>query len=337
MILFLKNIIVKKIIKIIDLKLSYAVKPELFRLHQLIKDFERSRILGSILKGVDVNIDPSAILIVKENASINFEGQNYIGRNVEIQPDRNVEIGYGTSIQDRNIILGDVQIGRYCLTAPNVYMSSGNHFYNYQPENYIKNQDKILEGIGDQKVLSNPIVIDDDVWIGINSVIMRGVKIGKGAIIGSNSVVTKNVLPYSIVAGNPAKEIKKRINFTPKRQLLYSKLSDLPFFYSGFLLDQKNLDKSYLLGGLFAGSKFTIFVDTKNCNFIKLILKNNMYFNLFLQLNEQTKEIKNHEFITIEFNLNNLQQFLNFNILNCNEIYNPYLIIKSIEVYEKQN
>ena len=53
-------------------------------------------------------------------------------------------------------------------------------------------------------------VIGNDVWIGYDVTIMPGVKIGDGAIIGSKSVVTKDVAPYSIVGGNPAKEIRKR-------------------------------------------------------------------------------------------------------------------------------
>ena len=57
------------------------------------------------------------------------------------------------------------------------------------------------------------IIIGNDVWIGYDAVIMAGVKIGDGAIIGTRAVVTKDVEPYSIVGGVPAKEIRKR--FTP--------------------------------------------------------------------------------------------------------------------------
>lgn len=52
-----------------------------------------------------------------------------------------------------------------------------------------------------------PIVIDDDVWIGFNAAILKGVTIGKGAVVGACAVVTRNVPPYTIVAGNPAKAI----------------------------------------------------------------------------------------------------------------------------------
>ena len=55
-------------------------------------------------------------------------------------------------------------------------------------------------------------IIGNDVWIGHKSIIMPGVKIGDGSIIATNSTVTKNVEPYSIVGGNPAREIRKRFS-----------------------------------------------------------------------------------------------------------------------------
>ncbi|EJT6167524.1 CatB-related O-acetyltransferase [Clostridium perfringens] len=58
----------------------------------------------------------------------------------------------------------------------------------------------------------NKTVIENDVWIGANTLIKSGVKIGNGAIIGMGSVVTKNVPPYEIWAGNPAKCIRKRFD-----------------------------------------------------------------------------------------------------------------------------
>ena len=70
------------------------------------------------------------------------------------------------------------------------------------------------EGAMDGKSYPNKgnIVICNDVWIGYNATIMAGVKVGDGAIIGTNSTVTKDVEPYSIVRGNPAKEIRKRFD-----------------------------------------------------------------------------------------------------------------------------
>ncbi|WP_283120570.1 DapH/DapD/GlmU-related protein, partial [Neisseria sp. HMSC072C05] len=56
----------------------------------------------------------------------------------------------------------------------------------------------------------SPIVIEDDVWIGRRAIIMGGVRVGKGAVIGAGAVVTKDVLPYCVAAGNPA-VIKKNL------------------------------------------------------------------------------------------------------------------------------
>jgi len=64
-------------------------------------------------------------------------------------------------------------------------------------------------------------IIGNDVWIGNSATIMPGITIGDGAIIGANSVVTKNVQPYMIIAGNPAKEIRKRFDDETIQLLLY--------------------------------------------------------------------------------------------------------------------
>ena len=56
------------------------------------------------------------------------------------------------------------------------------------------------------------IIIEDDVWIGYNKTVLSDVRIGTGSIVAAGSVVTKNVEPYSIVAGNPAKKIKERFS-----------------------------------------------------------------------------------------------------------------------------
>ncbi|MCB0625276.1 MAG: CatB-related O-acetyltransferase [Saprospiraceae bacterium] len=63
---------------------------------------------------------------------------------------------------------------------------------------------------GKQYPSKGNIVIGNDVWIGYKAVILAGVTIGDGAIVGSHAVVTKDVEPYSIVGGNPAREIRKR-------------------------------------------------------------------------------------------------------------------------------
>ena len=70
------------------------------------------------------------------------------------------------------------------------------------------------------------IIIGNDVWIGYDAIIMSGVKIGDGAIIGTRALVTKDVMPYTIVGGSPAKPIKKRYDDDTISKLLKIKWWD---------------------------------------------------------------------------------------------------------------
>ena len=109
-----------------------------------------------------------------------------------------VIIGDHTLIGMSNVIIGPVTIGNHIIFAQNIVVSALNH--NYEDVNI---------PIVDQNVTTLPITIHDDCWIGANSIITAGVTIGKHAIIGGGSVVTKDVPPFSVVVGNPARVIKK--------------------------------------------------------------------------------------------------------------------------------
>ncbi len=84
------------------------------------------------------------------------------------------------------------------------------------------------------------IVIEDEVWIGTNVIVMSGVTIGKGAIVAAGSVVTKNVAPFSVVGGNPAKFIKWRIPEEPIASRMNVNLID---FNIDFI--KQNMDTFY--------------------------------------------------------------------------------------------
>lgn len=105
-------------------------------------------------------------------------------------------------------------IGKFCMIASDVkfIMNGANHLTDslstYPFSIFENGWEKAMEGkTYPQK---GNITIGNDVWIGYNATIMAGVTIGDGAIIATNSTVIKDVAPYSIVGGNPAKEIKKR-------------------------------------------------------------------------------------------------------------------------------
>lgn len=117
----------------------------------------------------------------------------------------NIEIGRNTVLNRRSYFDGRVgiKIGDFVNVSPEVYMLTLQHEPN----------DMFFSCKGGN------IIIDDYVWIGVRAIILPGVHIGEGAVIGAGAVVTKDVAPYTIVAGVPAKEIKKRTEdlfYTPK-------------------------------------------------------------------------------------------------------------------------
>jgi len=111
-----------------------------------------------------------------------------------------IEIGKNTSIGYHNFIFAsaEILIGRDCMLAPFVYIVDSDHG--------IKKE--ILMNI--QNNTTSPICIENDVWIASNVTILKGVTIGEGAIIAANSVVNKDVPPYTIYGGTPAKKIGER-------------------------------------------------------------------------------------------------------------------------------
>ena len=116
---------------------------------------------------------------------------------------QNITIGYRVSI-NRNTMLtakANINIGNNVSIGPNVIINSGNH--NFEKTNIPINQ---------QGHTVSPITIEEDVWIGGGAIILAGVTIGKGSIIAAGAVVTKDVEPYSVVGGVPAKLIKSRKN-----------------------------------------------------------------------------------------------------------------------------
>lgn len=150
------------------------------RVH-LDKNIELMRFPKNIFIGDDV--------VVKEGARIcscNESATITIG-------DRTT-VGYHTFI----FASSNISVGNDCLIAPFVYLVDSNH------------QIKRETLINQQPNETAPITINDDVWIASNVTILKGVEIGKGAVIAANSVVNKSIPPYEIWGGSPAKKISKR-------------------------------------------------------------------------------------------------------------------------------
>jgi acetyltransferase-like isoleucine patch superfamily enzyme len=109
-----------------------------------------------------------------------------------------VIIGDETRIGMGNVVIGPVSIGNEVIFAQNVVMSGLNHKY-----------EDIDVPISKQKVITAPIIVEDECWIGANAVLTAGVTVGKHSVIAAGAVVTKNIPPYSIAVGNPARVIKQ--------------------------------------------------------------------------------------------------------------------------------
>ena len=109
-----------------------------------------------------------------------------------------VIIGNNSLIGIGNVIIGPVTIGNNVILAQNIVASGLNHEY----------KDSTIP-IRFQDVTTAMIIIEDDCWIAANAVITAGVTIGKHSVIGAGAVVTKDIPPFSVATGNPAKVVKQ--------------------------------------------------------------------------------------------------------------------------------
>jgi len=123
--------------------------------------------------------------------------------------------------------LPKIQIGKYCSIGRNCTFALTQHLLNRFTTSPSPSDLHLFDhGNGNPSSYSKgDIIIKNDVWIGLNCTILDGITIGNGAVIGAGSVVTKDVKPYSIVGGNPAKIIKYR--FTPE---LIERIESLRFW-----------------------------------------------------------------------------------------------------------
>src|SRR3989344_3756475 len=139
-------------------------------------------------------------------------GENlYLGIGARIFAPVNLVIGDNVYIGKYSIIECDGKIGNNVLIASNVGLVGRRDHDFKEIEKSIREASWIGNDLNN-KGRTLKLVIEDDCWIGYGAIILTGVKIGRGAIIGAGSVVTKDVKPYSIVLGNPAKKIGMRFS-----------------------------------------------------------------------------------------------------------------------------
>lgn len=129
---------------------------------------------------------------INRNSIFNKKKHIYLGNNVSIGPNA---VFYA--------MIANIYIGDNVMFGPNVTISAGGHRIDNINIPMALCKEKNKEDDKD-------IIIHNDVWIGANSIILKGVEIGEGCVIGAGSVVTKSTIPYGIYVGNPANLLRYR-------------------------------------------------------------------------------------------------------------------------------
>lgn len=158
------------------------------------------------------HIHAKALLLIQDSSKFNLGNGVFIGANTVLlcmddpkgeQGISKLSIGNGTSIGEMNNIRaagGEIIIGQKCIFSQYITIVAANHL--------VSKDKHMIDQAWD--TTKNSVVINDDVWIGSHSQIMPGVTIGKGAIIAAGATVTKDVEPYAIMVGSPAKLLRYR-------------------------------------------------------------------------------------------------------------------------------
>lgn len=166
----------------------------------------RLRFASNIHLGNGVYLDESTYLHACANG-IKIGSGTYVMHgailhvyNFRDMPHSGIQIGCNSLIGEYSVIRGQggVKIGDRVYTSPFTQIIAVNHVFD-DPERPFTQQGITAEGI----------VIEDDVWLGAGAIITDGVRVGQGAVVAAGAVVTKDVLPHTVVAGVPAEPIKR--------------------------------------------------------------------------------------------------------------------------------
>lgn len=181
--------------------------------------------------------DPTDKYPIKGNNVVQFIKNTITRSNIIVGDYSYYDARRGEPFEDQVLyhyeFFGDrLVIGKFCALAPGVtfIMNGANHrmdgFSAYPFNIFGHGWEKHIPTL-DQLPFKGDTIIGNDVWIGMDTVIMPGVNIGDGAIVAAKSVITKDVEPYTIVGGNPAQKIKERFPEQIINKLLEIKWWDL--------------------------------------------------------------------------------------------------------------
>lgn len=178
------------------------------------------------------NIAVAKILWKKQNTNnLTRLGENVSKETLNLIQNRKVKVGKATygkiNLESSGAKNEGLEIGSYCsISSKSYFLLGGEHRYDCLSTYPFENMFYKLQRQGISK---GKIVIDDDVWIADNTMILSGVHIGQGAIVAAGSIVTKDVPPYAIVGGVPAKVIKYRFDKNIVNKLVLLNLEKIDF------------------------------------------------------------------------------------------------------------
>lgn len=169
--------------------------------------FLKNKFYG-LIKRIDKFVNKMEVSNIKKEL-LSCGNQVSIGKGTSISP-RSVSIGNNTTLGIDTLILStraNVYIGDDVMFGPRVTIVTGNHRTDLigRTMKSVTDDEKLPENDED-------VIIENDVWIGANATILKGVTVGEGSIVSAGSVVTKSIPAYQIWGGVPAKFIKERFN-----------------------------------------------------------------------------------------------------------------------------
>ena len=180
--------------------------PRYLKRSMIRKNFKKNSEFGKRL-----DISHTADCIADRPGLIKIGNHCRIFGKLQSQGDGEIRIGDNTCIYHKSIIgsVESVSIGCCVIISNHVHIYDNNN-HPISPKIRKEMCDNDFDGDAWlwKHALSKPVIIEDNVWIGEYAAVMKGVTIGCGSIVAAHSVVTKNVPPYSVVAGNPAKVVK---------------------------------------------------------------------------------------------------------------------------------
>ncbi|WP_210259185.1 CatB-related O-acetyltransferase [Agrobacterium sp. a22-2] len=169
-----------------------------------------------------MNYDAIAKEISSDDTLTKYDDVNKLKRNgIRLRTDYEIagslRLCRGTSANGMTHVRGVAMVGRYCALGRGLSMVSGNHRTDMANQQ-IWLQDRL--SFESNVSRGTPIVVGHNVWTGLNVTILSGVRVGHGAVIAASSVVTKDVPPFAIMAGVPAKLVRYRFSEHVRTQML---------------------------------------------------------------------------------------------------------------------